>query len=168
MEQQQPSSWVPDKLPEFKSTRKRVTLNDSLLTKKFLDTASSLQIKPDDLYKKIVTFGLIIAMTENDPSSTVVERDQMGRERKIDLMTETQQVEIKQVDSAMPNKRLALTIPGEILDELMDIANRHHTTIEIVLKQMFILGVNAANSQRNQKNLYMIKDQKGNDRQITI
>lgn len=168
MEQQQPSSWVPDKLPEFKSRPKRVIVNDSMLTKEFLNAASSLKIKPDDLYEKIVTFGLIIAMAENDPNSTVVERDQMGRERKVDLMTETYSVEIKPVDNAMPNKRLALSIPREISDDLMDIANKHHTTIEIVLKQMFILGVKAVNSQRSQKSHYVIRDQKGNNRQITI
>lgn len=167
MEQQPSSGWVPDKLPDFRSKPKQVTVNDPLLIKEFLGAASSLEIRPDDLYRRIVTFGLIIAIAENDPNSTIIERNQIGEERKVDLMTETYSVDIKDVYSTAPNKRLALSIPAEISDELMDIANRHHTTIEIVLKQMFVLGIKAVSSQKSQKNLYIIRDQKGNERRIS-
>lgn len=166
--EQIPSGWMQDRVPEFKSTPIPITINDPWLSRDIVDMASLLKMEPVDLCRKIVILGVIIANTENDSTSSVVERDQIGNERKVNLMSETYSIETKDIGNVVPRKNLVFSMPRVAADELMEIANRHHTTIDVVLKQIVILGIKAAKSQTSHEKSYIIRDQQGNDQQISL
>ena len=175
MSEEIPSGWVPDKLPEFRSRSIPVTINDPRLAEETLKLSSSLGIEPIELGRKFVTLGLIAAKSEEDLASTLVERDSMGREKIVHLMDQSYPVGDETTEAVRLNypstytgRKLVFSMPGVLADEFMEIANRHQTTVDDVLRKMFILGIKVGNVQNDTNISYILKNKKGSDERFTL
>lgn len=172
-----PSGWVPGKLPEFKSRHILITINDHQISVEVTELAEKFRIEPVDLGKKFIRLGLLAAEIEQNPDTSLVERDRFGRtelvllnnqEYILDPSEAEKKVSFLGTEFTFGRPRLELSMPGELGGVLMELGNRYQTTIDDVLRKMFILGIKVGRAQSDHDKYYIIQDKNKGDRELIL
>lgn len=175
MSTENPSSWVPDRLPDFRSKMLPITVADQALARETRTLARLLHTDPKELCRTFISLGVLAADIDRNPAEVLIERDSLGREAQVSLMTnqpsakEIQQPQIKIGPISIAwHRDMIFHMPGELGDLFMDIANRHHTTVDEVLRHMFILGIRMSKAKHSADRTYIIREDGKNDQELTF
>lgn len=141
------------------------------------------RVSLSEIVGKIMKFGFFVAKTEVDDSSRIIEIDERDlTENRVQVPLEGK-AKIKfyrfgSLGIIVDQKGFVLTlgggnlprvkIPSEHIDELMGIANRHHTTVEYVLEGMLRLGAQAWHQQLSGEKRYLIRSTNGEEQEIVF
>lgn len=169
-------------LPEFAERNITVLVPNYEAVRAVMELARIRQVSLLEIVNGSIKFSLLVAKTEVDDSFRIIEIDERDlTQNRVQLPLEGV-AKIKfyrfgPLGIVIGQNGLEFTIGGHparakissgLIDELMGVANRYHTTLEYALDGMLRLGAQAWRSQLSGEKSYLIRSTNGEEQEIVF